>query len=80
MNNGRMGDMALTHIAKAAAVQLRAKGIEVVRCEEVGMADATDEEHLRYATDNGYIMVSQDADFPSLNSEWQCSAPQFLDS
>ena len=60
-----------THIAKAAAVQLREKGVNVVRCEEVGMAEASDEEHLQYATDNGYVMVSQDKDFPALNTQWQ---------
>jgi len=27
-----------THIAKAIAEQLRAHGVDVVRCEEVGMA------------------------------------------
>lgn len=60
-----------THIAKVAAEQLRAKGITVIRCEEVDMASASDEEHLQYATDNGCIMVSQDADFLILNEEWQ---------
>lgn len=59
-----------THIAKVAAEQLRAKGITVIRCEEVDMASASDEEHLQYATDNGCIMVSQDADFPVLHSQW----------
>jgi hypothetical protein len=28
-----------THIAKAVAVQLRQKGVDIVRCEEVGMAE-----------------------------------------
>ena len=40
-----------SHIAKAAAVQLREKGVDVVRCEDVGMADASDETLLQYATD-----------------------------
>ena len=60
-----------THIAKAAAVQLRNKGVDVVRCEEVNMAEAEDEAHLQFAADNERIMVSQDEDFPILNSEWR---------
>lgn len=60
-----------THIAKAIAVQLRAQGVDVVRCEEVDMAEASDEEHLRYAADKGYVMVSQDADFADLHTQWQ---------
>jgi predicted nuclease of predicted toxin-antitoxin system len=60
-----------THIARASAVQLRAKGIDVVRCEEVNMAEAIDEDHLVYATNAGRILVSQDADFIILNARWR---------
>lgn len=60
-----------THIAKAVATQLRQRGIEAIRCEEVGMADASDEAHLAYATNNGCIMVSQDDDFLILAAQWQ---------
>jgi hypothetical protein len=31
-----------THIDKQVALQLRAKGVDVVRCEEVGMAESSD--------------------------------------
>ena len=65
-----------THIAKAVALQLRAKGVNVVRCEEVDMADASDEAHLQYATDNGYVMVSQDDDFLALDAQWQSDERQ----
>lgn len=60
-----------THIAKVVANQLRAKGVDVVRCEEVGMAEASDEEHLVYASKEGRIMVSQDDDFLTLDADWQ---------
>lgn len=60
-----------THIAKAVAVQLRAKGIDTIRCEEVDMADASDEEHLEKATSQERVMVSQDDDFLKLDSIWQ---------
>lgn len=60
-----------THIAKAAALQLRAKGVDVVRCEEVGLAEASDEEHLAYATVNSRVMVSQDKDFLVWAARWR---------
>jgi predicted nuclease of predicted toxin-antitoxin system len=52
-----------THIAKAVATQLRLKGVEVIRCEEVSMAEADDIEHLEYATANRLMLVSHDRDF-----------------
>lgn len=60
-----------THIARAIAEQLRLKNVDVVRCEEVGMASASDEAHLQYATDEGRIMLSQDDDFLTLDAEWK---------
>jgi hypothetical protein len=59
-----------THIAKAVAEQLRASGVDVIRCEEVGMADASDEDHLQYATQRNLILVSQDDDFIMLAERW----------
>ena len=60
-----------THIAKAVIQQLRARGVDIVRCQEVGMADAGDEEHLRYAAAQGRILVSQDGDFTIIHAEWR---------
>lgn len=60
-----------THIARAVADQLRTKGVDVVRCEEVGMAEASDEAHLTYATEQGRILVSQDDDFIRLDAQWR---------
>lgn len=60
-----------THIAKAVAVQLRARGIDVVRCEEVGLADAKDLTHLQYATEQGRSLITRDADFLRLHVRWQ---------
>lgn len=59
-----------THIAKAVAVQLRSRGVEVVRCEEVGLAEADDVEHLEYATAHGLTVVTHDLDFPNIHAEW----------
>ena len=35
------------------------------------MADADDEDHLRYATDQGRILISQDSDFTGIDAEWR---------
>ncbi len=59
-----------THIAKAVAAQLRARGVDIVRCEEVGMAEASDFEHLEYATREGRVMITNDQDFLILVNHW----------
>jgi len=59
-----------THVPKAVAIQLRAQGIEVIRCEEVGLAESDDVEHLEYATSKGCTLVSHDLDFVQLHSQW----------
>lgn len=60
-----------THIAKATAEQLRTNGVDVVRCEEVGLGEADDTDLLRYATDTERVLVSQDADVTRLHAQWQ---------
>jgi hypothetical protein len=59
------------HIPKAVAVQLRVRGIDVVRCEDVGMGDAKDVEHLEYATAEGRAVITRDKDFPRLDTLWR---------
>lgn len=51
------------HIPRAVAMGLRRRGIDVVRAQEVGLADVTDEAHLAFALRERRVMVSQDADF-----------------
>ncbi len=62
-----------THIPKAVADQLRARGIDVERAEEAGLARARDRVHLRHATSQGRAMVSHDRDFFDLQAEWQAA-------
>jgi uncharacterized protein with PIN domain len=62
-----------TNVAKAAADQLRVRGVDVIRCEEVGMAAAKDIEHLQYATDNQRVLVSHDQDFLRLDQSWKAT-------
>ncbi len=57
-----------THIPKQVAIQLRAKDIEVIRCEEVGLAEADDEVHFQYAIDNELCLITKDDDFLRLHA------------
>ncbi len=59
-----------THIPKVVAEQLRLRNVDVIRCEEVGLAEADDAEHLEYATAHGCTLISHDADFRELHSFW----------
>lgn len=60
-----------THIAGAVAIQLRTHGIDVVRCEEVGLAGTGDSQHLECATRQDRAVVTHDEDFLRLHFEWQ---------
>ena len=37
------------HMPHAVAIGLRRRGVDVVRAQEVGLADANDDEHMKYA-------------------------------
>ncbi len=65
-----------THIAKAVAVQLRFRGVDIVRCEEVGMAEASDAAHLELAGREGRTIVTADSDFTVLHSAWMAAGRQ----
>ncbi len=49
-----------THIARAVAAQLRLRGVEVLRCEDVGLAEVSDQEHMAYAAQNSLAIVTHD--------------------
>src|SRR5664279_4846448 len=59
-----------THIYKQVAIQLREKGVDVVRCEEVGLAEADDEMHLEYAAKNKLALITKDAGFRLRHFQW----------
>lgn len=59
------------HIPKAVTTQLRSRGIDIIRCEEVGLGDATDLTHLEYATSEGRAIITKDADFTRLDKLWR---------
>jgi hypothetical protein len=59
------------HIPKSVIEQARLHGVDIVRCEDVGMKQASDEEHLEYALREGRVMVTADEDFLRLDATWR---------
>ena len=59
-----------SHIAKKIAQVLRANGIDAMHCVDVGLKDATDDEHMAYAAEHGYSLVSSDHDYHDLHWQW----------
>jgi predicted nuclease of predicted toxin-antitoxin system len=59
-----------SHIAQAVAIQLRARGIDVVRCQDVGLDDASDPEHLAYAINEARALITKDDDFLVLHRSY----------
>lgn len=60
-----------SHIAKAIATQLQQRGIDIIRCQDVGMENADDPEHLEYAVSQGRTIITGDADFLVLDALWR---------
>jgi hypothetical protein len=56
------------HVPLAVFRALRRRGIDVVRAQDVGLHPAEDEEHLAYATREGRVVMTQDADFLRLHA------------
>ena len=67
-----------SHIPKAVADQLRAKGVDIVRCQDVGMANADDLPHLEYATRERRVIVTGDEDYSRLHAEWQAAGREHV--
>jgi predicted nuclease of predicted toxin-antitoxin system len=62
------------HISREAVRQLQLKGVDIIHCGDVGMSDADDTAHLEYATQNGRVMITCDADFEQINAAWQAAS------
>jgi predicted nuclease of predicted toxin-antitoxin system len=60
-----------SHIAKAVTRQLNRRGVDIVRCQDVGMENADDREHLEYAVSRGRTIITGDADFLALDALWR---------
>ena len=62
-----------SHVAKTIARQLHSRGVDIVRCQDVGMSDADDVDHLTYATSQGRTVITGDEDFLALDAQWRRS-------
>lgn len=52
-------------------VDLRRRGFDVMHSRDIGMARATDDQHLRRATAEGRVVLTYDrSDFPVLADQW----------
>ena len=69
MADKRIRFYADVHIAAAVVRQLRDRGVDVVRGEDVTSHEAADLEHLRAAHQQGRVLVSKDADFQALHRQ-----------
>jgi len=56
------------HVARAVVHGLRRRGVDVLTAREANMLGATDEEHLRFASDQGRVIFTQDDDFLRLHA------------
>lgn len=55
------------HVPKAVAEGLRRRGVDIVTVQERRLQAAEDERHLKRATEEGRVIVMQDADFLRLH-------------
>ncbi len=58
------------HIHRTVARQLQQRGIDILRCQDAGMLHAQDIDHLIFATEQQRTVVTGDADFLRLATEY----------
>ncbi len=58
------------NMPESLAVQAARHGIDVLRCQAVGLMGAGDEVHLEYAARAGRAVLTRDYDFVGLHYEW----------
>jgi predicted nuclease of predicted toxin-antitoxin system len=51
------------HVHSAITAGLRRRGVEVLTCQEAGLARTPDEEIVAFAAENNWVVFSQDDDF-----------------
>lgn len=56
------------HVPTTVTRGLRMRGIDVLTAQETGLLAASDEAHLALATDQGRVLLTQDADFLRLHA------------
>lgn len=65
------------HVPNAAATTLRARGADVLTVAESGRDSFPDDEQLRFATSEGRVVVTHDADYLTLAADFLTRGEQF---
>jgi len=55
------------HVPRAVVSGLRHRGLDILTIQEAGMMSASDEEHLKLAASQGWVILTQDDDFLRLH-------------
>jgi hypothetical protein len=59
------------HVPERFALDLRLRGFDALMAREVGNERASDEAHLRWATEHGRVVITSDFDdYPILADKW----------
>ncbi len=58
------------HVSMRFINELKKRNITVIRCEDVGLKEASDEELLTYAAENKCTLISMDDDVTRLHKKW----------
>jgi predicted nuclease of predicted toxin-antitoxin system len=66
------------NISPNAADYFASRGFECIHWQKVGAPGATDAEIMRYARENGFIVVTLDLDFGTILSVTQVSSPSVV--
>src|SRR5258708_307525 len=56
------------HVPRVVTTGLRRRGVEVLTVQEAGLLGADDEQHLTVASQDGWVVFTQDADFLRLHA------------
>jgi predicted nuclease of predicted toxin-antitoxin system len=65
------------HVDKAIHDQLHLRGVDVLRAQDDGAGEMTDEDLLQRATDLGRITFTQDVRFKAMAEVWQRQGKPF---
>jgi hypothetical protein len=69
MAERRIGFYLDEHVARAVAIGLRRRGIDVLTVQEAGLAGESDQNHLAFADAQGRVTFTQDEDFLRLHAQ-----------
>jgi hypothetical protein len=58
------------NMPEAVALQGARKGIDVLRCQFIGLMGVDDDVHLEYAAHEGRVVLTRDYDFVGLHYQW----------